>query len=56
MREELEAVTWDELDGMTGEEAWAALKTRIEAAVNSHVPLKPRGARGRPPWMTREIL
>jgi hypothetical protein len=21
-----------------------------------HVPLKPRGARGRPPWMTREIL
>jgi hypothetical protein len=28
----------------------------INETVDKHVPLKPRGRPGRPPWMTREIL
>jgi hypothetical protein len=28
----------------------------VEKAVDDHVPLKPRGVSGRPPWMNRNIL
>jgi hypothetical protein len=56
MRAELDATEWDELEGMVADEAWNALKNKINDAVSKHVPMKPRGSGRRPPWMTRDIL
>jgi hypothetical protein len=56
MRADLDAVEWDELGGMNADEAWSTLKNKLNETVSKHVPMKPRGTGGRPPWMTREIL
>ncbi len=56
MRAELSTVLWQDLfRSLSPEEKWAALRDRLQAAVNSHVPVKQVGPPGRPPWMTREI-
>jgi hypothetical protein len=56
MRAELGEESWDELEQMLAGEAWDSFKQRLDDLVEKHVPLKPRGRPGRPPWMSREIL
>jgi hypothetical protein len=56
MKQQLGAEEWDELDGLSASEAWNCFKEKVEKAVDDHVPLKPRGVSGRPPWMSRNIL
>jgi hypothetical protein len=56
MRQELSEKNWDELDGLTASEAWTTFKAEVERVVDKNVPMKPRGAAGRPPWMNRQLL
>jgi Reverse transcriptase (RNA-dependent DNA polymerase)/Endonuclease-reverse transcriptase len=56
MKAELSAEDWNAVDQQTATEAWDTFKQRLDALVEKHVPLKPRGRPGRPPWMTRDIL
>jgi hypothetical protein len=56
MREELEEADWSGLEQQTASDAWATFRKKMDALVEKHVPLKPRGKPGRPPWMTRDIL
>jgi Reverse transcriptase (RNA-dependent DNA polymerase)/Endonuclease-reverse transcriptase len=56
MKQELSRESWEGLDQKSASEAWQQFKDRIENIVERHVPMKPRGRPGRPPWMTREIL
>jgi hypothetical protein len=56
MRADLDVADWDELEGLTASEAWQVFKDKVEKVVDDHVPLKPRGVSGRPPWMNRNIL
>ena len=56
MKADLGTVLWQDLFGsLSAEEKWAALRDRLLAAVNTHVPVKQVGPPGRPHWMTREI-
>jgi hypothetical protein len=45
MRADLDAVEWDELDGMNADEAWSTLKRKINETVSKHVPMKPKETR-----------
>jgi hypothetical protein len=56
MRAELGEESWDKLEQVSAGEAWDSFKQRLDDLVEKHVPLKPRGRPGRPPWMSREIL
>jgi Reverse transcriptase (RNA-dependent DNA polymerase)/Endonuclease-reverse transcriptase len=56
MKDKLAANSWTELASMDADAAWTTFRGKIEEAVDAHVPLKPRGTSGRPPWMSREIL
>ena len=56
MREELSCVSWEEIfRHQKTEDMWAAFKSRLHAAVNKYVPVKPASPLGRPPWISREI-
>jgi hypothetical protein len=57
MRRELEAVDWKEvIRAGTVNDAWSALKERLQAATMANVPEGKRGPWMRNPWMTREII
>jgi Reverse transcriptase (RNA-dependent DNA polymerase)/Endonuclease-reverse transcriptase len=56
MKEEMAAIDWSSLEDLTADEGWTFFKNSIDQVVERNVPLKPRGASGRPPWMSREIL
>jgi Reverse transcriptase (RNA-dependent DNA polymerase)/Endonuclease-reverse transcriptase len=56
MRADLAAATWEGLDSMNADAAWAELKAKIDETVTRNVPLKPRGTGGKPPWLTRDIM
>jgi Reverse transcriptase (RNA-dependent DNA polymerase)/Endonuclease-reverse transcriptase len=56
MKEELAAEDWASVDNMTASEGWQHLSEKISSLIDRHVPTKPRGSQGRPPWMTRSIL
>jgi hypothetical protein len=57
LRRELEAVDWKEvIRAGTVNDAWSALKERLQAATMANVPEGKRGPWMRNPWMTREII
>ncbi len=56
MAKNIVTVQWQDIfRSLSIEEKWAPFKGRLLAAVDKHVPVKPAGPLGRPPWMTREI-
>jgi hypothetical protein len=56
MREELRRTDWTMLEEATTDQAWESVRNRVERLIEKHVPNKPRGQQGRPPWMNRQIL
>jgi Endonuclease-reverse transcriptase len=56
IKNELAVEDWSELDVMSASEGWNYLCKKVEKLIEEHVPTKPRGSQGRPPWMTRNIL
>ena len=56
MRRELR-VDWEAaMSGMRVEDMWELIRTRIDAAVEKHVPLSRMRRAGKPKWMNGEIL
>jgi hypothetical protein len=57
MRKDMEKTDWNrELGGLTVDRMWIVLRRKVEATIKRHVPLKVVNCRGRPCWMTREIV
>jgi hypothetical protein len=57
MRSELGRVNWHrELKDLSMEEKWSRFKTKITDSVKRNVPTRKVNNRGRPVWMTREIM
>jgi len=57
MEEELGAVNWNkELSGLTVDRMWTVLRRKVDNAVKKHVPERVEATRGRPSWMSSEIL
>jgi hypothetical protein len=57
MREDMRGMDWKrELHGLTVDPMWTVLKRKVEATVKKNVPLRMEACRGRPCWMSREIL
>jgi len=57
IKEELSTLNWcEELGGLTVDRMWAVLKRKVEKAVKKHVPERLEASRGRPSWMSGEIM
>jgi hypothetical protein len=57
MRKDMEKTVWRrELRGLTASEMWARFKARIMATVKKNVPMKTLKNKGRPRWMSQEII
>jgi hypothetical protein len=57
MREEIGGIDWRrELEGLTVNRMWETLRRKVDKAVKKHVPTRLQSCRGRPMWMTREIM
>lgn len=57
MKEEMDQVDWRrQLASLNVEDAWSALKRRLEELTDKYVPVRPRREADRPPWMTVALL
>jgi hypothetical protein len=57
MRRVFARENWDEkLHNKTAEQAWAALRNKVDELVRLHVPQRRRRNYNKPPWLNREIL
>ena len=57
MREEIGAVDWHtELRGLTADRMWEKFKKKISKTVKKNVPTRLVSSRGRPVWMSSEIM
>ena len=44
------------LGGMSAEEMWQEVKTRLDNAIEEHVPMRRSKVTGKPKWLNSEIL
>jgi hypothetical protein len=57
MREEIGAIDWHtELRGLTADRMWEKFKKKISKTVKKNVPTRLVSRRGRPVWMSSEIM
>jgi hypothetical protein len=57
VRQEVGAIDWPvELQGKGTNEMWEILKGKIHAMIKNNVPWKEINGRGRPVWMTKEVM
>ncbi len=57
MREEIGAIDWHmELRGLTADRMWERFKKKISKTVKKNVPTRLVSSRGRPVWMSSDIM